>query len=164
MKREFTQEQMEMIKEYVNNTPVIQIARKRSISREAVYQTLRRIENWEELRSKMSQDKRDISSKLAFRVREAVLGGVPIDEALEKWGLSITTFYRYCPDMAAGRRKESFAKTESIAKDWMSGMTYSKIAQKYNMFMSNIQRRLHLYYKKDWDKAKAKRKQLKSRK
>jgi len=164
MKKEFTQEQLDIIREYINRTPVIEIANKRHLSREAIYQVLRRVENWDELHQGMSLGRQDVSRKLAYKAREMVLQGTAVNVALNENGISITTFHRYCPEMRAYRKNNSFKLTESIANDWMNGMAYREISQKYKMFVSNIQRRLRLYYGEDWNKAKTERGKIKAQK
>ena len=156
--KEFSEDRLQIIKEYLDGSPVIKIAEKRGISREAVYQTLRRIENWEELKDIKQDERTSDSKKLAETAAEEIISGKAVGEVLDKYQLSATTLYRHKPEVASYKRKQSAKITKQIAKDWMSGMTYSEISKKYDMFVSNIQRRLHLHFGKDWEKAKKDRK------
>jgi predicted DNA-binding protein YlxM (UPF0122 family) len=157
----FKEEQITIIQEYLNGQTVKEIADKRSISREAVYQTLRRIENWEELRLQMLDNRKLYNKKLALKVKKDILEGIHPTDALQKYGLSATTLYRYCPEMRAFKMSQSSEVTKDIAEDWFGGMTYKEISKKYDMFTSNVQRRLRSVYGKDWEKAKLLRKRRK---
>lgn len=162
--KELSEDKKQIIREYLEGNSVAVMAKKRGISREAVYQTLRKIDNWDELKEDMS-DLRNVASKeSAKRAKRDIESGAYIGDTLKKYGISSTTLYRYCPELAGKKRRESMELTERIVKDWKEGVSYRNISKKYDMFISNIQRRMLLYFGDKWEEAKKERAKVRSSK
>jgi len=161
--KELSEDRIRIIKEYLEGEPVIKMAEKRGISREAVYQTLRRLENWDQIKESKQEERVTGNKEVAYEAANQIKKGRNVSDVLDEYNISATTLYRYHPEMSSYKRKQSYKITEKIAKDWEAGMTYVEISKKYDMFISNIQRRLHLYYGNKWKEAKKNRK-LNSRK
>jgi predicted DNA-binding protein YlxM (UPF0122 family) len=153
----FTEEQVSIINEYYDGIPVTEIAQKRDLTREAIYLTLRKIENWRELKDfnrakkKIKASNEDMGA--ARRAKELILSGKTVKEATKITGISRHMLYKYHPEM-----KNLSKQTSSyIAKDWYAGKTYAELCNKYDMQLSNIQRRIRDHYGDDWETMKEKR-------
>ena len=142
------------------------IAKKRGVSREAIYQTLRRLEDWDSIRGEVKTvviDGKPLTKRERYKkIKEMVTEGETLTNALQKYKGAKQTFYKYHPEMKSYSRRLSSRETSRIVDDWIAGMTYKKLSEKYGKYTSDIQRRIKESFD-DWEVAKELRKNSLSR-
>ena len=81
---EFEKERQERMEEYLNGAKVSEMAIKRGVSREAIYQSLRRLEDWRGVKRGQRDIRKQPYMELAEKVYEEVMAVAEFKETLEK--------------------------------------------------------------------------------
>ena len=142
----------QLIQEFLNGKSVIDIAKQYNLSREAVYQNLRTIPNWERVSESLKKTKKE-------RALEAYGHLMPEIIRLKEEGLSTIVVARklgipYPPlaELLKGTRHDNSkevreARNRRIYKEYQKGMVQRELAQEFGMSQSSISeiiRRWHL--------------------